>query len=34
MFVAAGDDFLGSSDQKLSINMGRVLNGDDAMGLV
>jgi hypothetical protein len=34
MFVAAGDDFLGSCDQKFSINMGRVFNGDDAMGLV
>jgi hypothetical protein len=34
MFVAAGDDFLGSCDQDFSINMGPVLNGDDVMGLV
>jgi hypothetical protein len=34
MVVAAGDGFLGSCDQKFSIYMGPVPDGDDFMGLV
>ena len=34
MVVAAGDDFLDSCDQKVSMNMGSVPDDDNVMDLV